>query len=389
MIKKISSSIFILFSLNSWAQESPSYISFRGEAGIVNNSFSAEQIWDGIQIGYWDADFKNGLLGGVENSSKAYLQAYDQLEYGRGAWSLSYQYKLEGFASISKDLLELVLFGNEFAVARELSFSDTYLDYLRYSEFTFTHKIGNHLEGSVALLLGHEFNKTQFGNSSLFTAEYGEYIDYSLNFTNHASDSTARGIFDQNGLGSSFGLSYRDTIGNSRLTFQASDIGFIKWNNKTQITTLKEELHFEGVEIEDILSFNDSLISQQTDTLLQPTRTQESYTSRIPFQLAFHGETTFKSWFNYMSYGLSYKPSYYENPLIYVSLTKSFKKHHLSCGLRGGGMQKLAVSAAYRYESKTTAFSLFTQQANIAHKPSAYGFHIGIGIKKVFLPKEK
>lgn len=388
MIKNISISILTLLSLNSWAQNSSTYFSFTGEAGIVNNSINGEQIVDGLEIGYWDEDFKNNLLSGIENSNQVSYQVYDKIEFGKDAWSLSYQYKIQGFASIAKDIFELGLFGNAPSAGRELSFDNTYLDHLRYSELSFSHKIGNHLSGSISFLVGHGFSQTHFNNSSLFTAEHGEYISYDLDYTHYASDSTAKGIFSQNGLGTALGLSYTDTIGNSQISVNVADIGFIKWNENTQHTSLDEEFHFEGIEIEDILSFNDSLISEQIDTLLQASNTKGSYSTKLPISIGLHGQTNFKGWLNHMNYGLNHRPAYYESPLLYASITKSFGKHYFSCGLRGGGMEKLGVSAAYKYQSKKTEFSLFTQQANIGQNPSSYGFHIGIGIKKVFLSKD-
>mgnify|MGYP006255579925 FL=1 len=73
--------------------------------------------------------------------------------------------------------------------------------------------------------------------------------------------------------------------------------------------------------------------------------------------------------------------------MLYANLHHEKENSQWSFGYHFGGMERAGIQLSYLIQFKQTEFRLYTRQANLFLPEEIYGLHIGIGIKKVFLPK--
>ncbi|MBF90252.1 MAG: hypothetical protein CMP75_00595 [Flavobacteriales bacterium] len=386
MMKKVFFGLLFLISNLSFSQ---SFVNITSDLNLMNNNINAEDVWRGLHIGYWDTSFKTDLLNTITDNNHFFLETYNGIEYGNTSFSIAYNYRIIGAGSISKDLIELGLFGNGVVAGRELDFNNTFIDFVRFSDFRFSKSFGNKFNVSISLLNAHDLQRFRIHEGALFTEKNGEYLNYTIDYTHISSDTSTNNYFGINGIGTAVSLGYTDTINEHIFSAQVSDIGLIKWNDKTINRSLNEDFYFEGIEIENILDFNDSIVSNQTDTLLDVQNYQEEYISKLPIQLSLQAKLKLKNKaFNFLNLGIMHKFGYFEHRILYTSLSKNFKNHQISLGAKTGGIEPFGITAAYTFKNEKNHFSIYSNHLNIIDKKSAYGVHLGFGIKKVFLSKE-
>lgn len=385
MMKKVFFGLLFLISNLTFSQ---SFVNITSDLNLMNNNVNAEDVWKGLHIGYWDTNFKTDLLNTITDKNYFFLETYNGIEYGNTSLSIAYNYRIIGAGSLSKDLIELALFGNVVVAGRELDFNNTFIDFVRFSDFSFSKNFGNKFNASISLLTAHNLQQFRIHEGSLFTEKNGEYLNYTIDFTHVSSDNSTDNYFGIRGIGTAVSLGYTDTINEHIFSAQVSDIGLIKWNDKTIHRSLNEDFYFGGIEIENIFDFNDSIVSNQTDTLLNIQNYQKEYISKLPIQISFKLKIKLENKeFSFLNLGIMHKVGYYENPVLHASLIKKFKNHQISLGAKTGGIEPYGITAAYTFKNKKTQFSIYSNHLNIIDKKSAYGIHLGFGIKKVFLPK--
>ncbi len=385
-MKKVFFGFLFLISNLSFSQ---SFVNITSDLNLMNNSIKIEDIQQGLQIGYWDTSFKTDLLNTIADNNYFFLETYNGIEYGNTSFSIAYNHRINGAGSLSKDLIELVLFGNGIVAGRELDFNNTFIDFVRFSDIRFLKSFGDKFNASISLLTAHNLQQFRIHEGSLFTEENGEYLDYTIDFTHISSDTSANNYFGINGIGTAVSLGYTDTINEHVFSAQLLDIGLIKWNDKTIHRSLNEDFYFEGIEIENILDFNDSIVSNQTDSLLDVQNYHEEYISKLPIQLSFQAKIKLKNKaINFLNLGIIHKVGYFQHPVFYTNFSKNFKNHQISLGAKTGGIEPFGITAAYTFKNEKNHFSIYSNHLNIIDKKSAYGVHLGFGIKKVFSPKE-
>ena len=72
--------------------------------------------------------------------------------------------------------------------------------------------------------------------------------------------------FWEQGLWRSFWDSYKDSVSNGEIELSISDLGFIRWNDKTSNMHIESQYEFEGINIDDFISFSDSIIRNKIDS---------------------------------------------------------------------------------------------------------------------------
>ena len=61
-------------------------------------------------------------------------------------------------------------------------------------------------------------------------------------------------------------MSYKDSTSNGEIELSISDLGFIRWNDKTSNMHIESQYEFEGINVDDFISFSDSIIRNEIDS---------------------------------------------------------------------------------------------------------------------------
>jgi hypothetical protein len=130
-------------------------------------------------------------------------------------------------------------------------------------------------EIEVGLGLSYLIGNTHLGfstnDSYIEFGENGEYINTNLNFTVNLSDTndiSPFNIFGQNGSGSAIDFMLNLKKKENNIHFSITDIGSITWKeNSVSYSTNKVLTNFSGIEIDNLLNLNDSIIQNQLDSL--------------------------------------------------------------------------------------------------------------------------
>ena len=378
--------ILILGFQSVFAQESS--FSFQGEIGLFNTAFNSKTILN--SSGFWNTSHKLHLLQQLESENHLFLQGEDALKYtNKKGWSIALQHKNLAYSSYTKDLAQLALFGNSTLTGKKLSLAPFNSSYYRYSEVTVGFRFHEHFHLSTSAILGHQFVSIQTNTADFYTAENGSYIDYDLSLEAHYTDTAFADIFENRGLGAALGFCYEQEKENVLIRLSASDIGFIRWDDGCTNLYTDTTYHFEGIPIDDLLNFNQEILNNEIDALEEQINSpvQESYTWKIPILLrGYYKQKLHNNYFSAVSFGTEHRLGIYPTPMLYANLHHERDKSQWSFGYHFGGMERAGIQLSYLLQCKQTEFSLYTRQGNLFLPEEIYGLHIGIGIKKVFLP---
>ncbi len=370
-----------------FAQESS--FSYQGQIGLFNTAFNSKTILN--SSGFWDTSHKLHLLQQLEYENHLFFQQEDALKYtNKKGWSIALQHKHLAYSSYTNDLAQLALYGNATLTGKNLSLAPFNTSYYRYSELAFGFRFHEDFQLSTSAILGHQFVNIQTNTADFYTAENGSYIDYYLSLEVHYTDTTFNDIFGNRGLGAALGLYYEQEKEDVLIRLSANDIGFIRWDEGCTNLFIDTTYHFEGIAVNDLLNFNQEILENEINALEGQINSpiKESYTWKIPILLKGYFKKKFhKNHFSALSFGAEHRLGIYPNPLLYANLHHEREKSQLSFGYHIGGMERAGIQLSYVVQCKQTEFRFYTRQANLFLPEEIYGLHIGIGIKKVFLPK--
>ena len=98
----------------------------------------------------------------------------------------------------------------------------------------------------------------------VFTPTQAAFINYQLDYGSlHGYNRFITKTFWEQGYGAVFGMSYKDSISNGEIELSISDLGFIRWNDKTSNMHIESQYEFEGINVDDFISFSDSIIEMK------------------------------------------------------------------------------------------------------------------------------
>ena len=331
------------------------------------------------------------MLQQLESENHLFFQGENALKYvNKKEWNIAFKHKHFAYSSYTKDLAQLGLYGNATLAGKNLSLAPFNTSYYSYSELAVGFRFHKHFYLSTSAILGHQFASIQTNTADFYTAENGSYIDYDLSLEAHYTDNTFTDIFENKGLGAAFGLYYEQENENVLIRLSASDIGFIRWDESCSNLYIDTTYHFEGIAIDDLLNFSQEILENEIDALEGQINSplQESYTWKIPVLLrGYYKQKLHSNHFSAISFGAEQRLGIYPSPLLYANLHHKREKSQWSFGYHFGGMERAGIQLSYVVQCKQTEFRLYTRQANLFLLEEIYGLHIGIGIKKVLLPK--
>ncbi|NQY68031.1 MAG: hypothetical protein HRT72_09965 [Flavobacteriales bacterium] len=172
--------------------------------------------------------------------------------------------------SYTKDVFDLIFYGNKPFLGIEANLGPLSFQRIAFEQiqFGFFKSISNE-KRTITTALGLALVKGRSGISvnlsdqtSLYTQERAEYIDFSMDGSISYTDQDNNGALDMNGIGISTDIYTKiDFENGDNINISISDFGTIKWNSSSTNYTNNESFHFDGIEIEDVLTINDSIFT--------------------------------------------------------------------------------------------------------------------------------
>ena len=133
-----------------------------------------------------------------------------------------------------------------------------------------------------------------------------------------------------------------------QIELSISDLGFIRWNDKTSNMHIESQYEFEGINVDDFLSFSDSIIRNEIDSLQSDLQSniKESYTWQLPtrFRLSIN-QPLYNSIIQGYSLSIEQRMNLYDTPKLTLEVHKKMKQHRLALGYHIGGLNIIAFNS--------------------------------------------
>jgi hypothetical protein len=180
---------------------------------------------------------------------------------------------------MTKDFFNVGFFGNAIYENQTAKLANFQLDFISYQQIglglekTFRLKDDVHQIGfSANFLNGRNAQRALINKADLFTATDGEYLDLEISGKYNRTDSLKNNqIIPNQSKGSGFSFDfYYQLISKEQHTLQISmvDFGYVYWQNSAIAYDYDTLFRFEGINIPNLVSINDSLIKLSSDSLI-------------------------------------------------------------------------------------------------------------------------
>lgn len=317
-----------------------------GNYDLNSNAFTTSFLIKFYTGGYLDKDLRNSVLARSKNINRVGAN----VNYGVFAafkldpnkhkkktsifFSVRDRFHLDGL--FSKDLYKVGFYGNSQYAGKMANFNNFNLNIIRYQQIQlgiFSAKLDSAARWGIGLsfLKGEQYLSVSAPRAELFTSEDGQYIDFNTELYVAKSDATNKGFGAFNGYGSSvdiyFEAPFKTRYGDSKLRVSIADIGFIRFNNQTQVLKQDSLFHYTGFNVNSFFDLQDSTFGgASNDTVINSIAPfkKQSYSATLPaiFDLTF--ETHFSPHFHLIAgirnvFNGNYKLMYYARGNFYFS----------------------------------------------------------------------
>ncbi|MBI3502822.1 MAG: hypothetical protein HY063_13605 [Bacteroidetes bacterium] len=351
MARKIRSNIFLIFlfancqlpTANCFSQDSIPVVKKSEQSlefifdGYVNSNAITNEFIKSYYTGKFltneiksqvsdNLSFENRLGGEMKTG---FTYTFHSLEgKNKPAFSFSFFDRKYLSASFSRDLFDVIFYGNKIFEGDTAKLWNSRVNSLHYQQFRFGWKWdGDAAHGSYGFafsLLSGDQNLFIDGNTQgLFTADDGTYLTLPLRMDVYQSDTAKTKFFSQNGMGLStdffYELPYTFMRKPGRITFAVNDLGFIRWNNNSLHYAVDSFYYFSGLTVKDLVHLDSNAFSSSNTNHLmnRNAKIQRGFYSRyIPATLDIHTKTSygktfavekgFKYYFNTSAYPYFY-----------------------------------------------------------------------------------
>ena len=305
----------VVFSQDSLvpAKKSEQSVEFLFDGFINSNAITNDFIKSYYQGKFLDDEIKgkvsDGLnfqnrLGGEIKSGLTY--SYHSLEGNKKPiFSFSFFDREHLNLSFSKDLFDLVFYGNKMFEGDTAKLWNFRANLMHYEQFRFGWKWeGDASHGSYgaafSLLSGDKNIFLDGSTAGLYTAPDGTYLTLPLRMDVFQTDTAKTKYFSQNGMGLSADLFYEMPYvfwkKPARITFAISDLGFIRWNNNALHYAVDTFYTFNGITIDDLVHLDSNAFSSSnTNNIIDRNAKIERgfYNRYIPCTLDIHTKTLY------------------------------------------------------------------------------------------------
>jgi len=352
-ISLIITNLFFIFNIVS-AQDTindPSRkhrITIENAILLENNSLNADLFTSGNIDSY-----KHTISDGLQENNVLALQNRLGISYTKKAFNNKLGYHIgiydrtELDFTFSKDLFDLIFFGNSMFMGDRIDLNNTSISATRFQQVNLSlskiitlNSSNKFAPDELEIGLGYSYliGNTHLGasikDSYIDIGELGEYINTNLNLTAQISDTNdilKYNIMGQNGGGSSLDLMINLKKEEDNIHFSINDFGSINWKDNAVTYSANKLVNFSGIEIDDLLSINDSIIQNELDSLSNIDLVEKGETFRSYLSTTYHFAYKRDLPIDYIKYvtvgriskhrrGIipsNYKPKYYLGTLFY------------------------------------------------------------------------
>jgi hypothetical protein len=278
--------IVLLFISHSLKAQENNFISAGFTYKIGSSSVSNHFINSFLNSAYIDNTEKQHMFASLDKDNRFGAQIGEELRFQYIHDTLG-KCKNFGFSvglfnvyhvdmNLPNDLIRLMFSGNKIFEGQEADLSQTSFQFLQFQEFRMgvvkqhISKNAVHTFGfGLGFVNGTKLRTLKINEASIYTAQGGESIDIAANYTANISDTSSNKLFPGTGMGASLNFSYKfeGSRGNT-FYIELSDLGKIFWNKNTLSPSKDTTIHFEGVQVDDILNIEGSIFGNaNTDSL--------------------------------------------------------------------------------------------------------------------------
>ena len=149
------------------------------------------------------------------------------------------------------------------------------------------------IKSGISFLNGNHHLSYIIRNGNLYTAPFGSSINLDYNINTFMTDTSNFSLFTNNGNGIAFDIGLNFNFQNKNIDLSITDLGFIMWNTSSNTFFTDSSFNFQGIEIENIFDFNDSILEANNLTDDIPESKNNSFKSYIPaiLHLSVSGQT--------------------------------------------------------------------------------------------------
>ena len=311
-----------------------------------------------------------GKRRNIEIDIKAGLHYQRRLEKSGIHIYVGYYYRNIHFGNVTTDLVKLALEGNNQFEDKKADFSKMNFESVQYNQYSVgIGKEFNNLYAAAMLSFIQGNNDVQIKNKDgyMYTAPYGEYIDFAYGFEYNQAHKGAPKFFKPYGLGFSADLHLSYKLSKGMILFDVEDLGFIQWGNESFNYANDTTIRYEGLDIGDVLGLNlntGSLIN--TDTLLKHViaeKTTNKYKTVLPatFMIAYSFRTQLKNTPIQLNFGLSTRIMSKYYAMAYAKANFFLPKNVVtSVSMSGGGYSVFNLGWDIGYQSENIDFVIGT-----------------------------
>jgi len=302
------------------------------ESNSLDKSFLNTMLYGG----YITNSIKNNWINAVENKNVFYYEISNGLSYTleRNSHSFGFSCADRNILNtrFSEDLLRLVFEGNYNYQDNSLFFNNTSIRADRFQQYKIRYAttfVNANIHGSVSYLSGNHHFSYMLEKGSLYTAPFGTSLDIEYNISAFITDTSNFSAFVNNGSGIAIDLGSDFNIKKHNIHLSITDLGFILWSPSSISLAIDSNFSFQGIEVEDILSFNDSVLEANNirNDVLKTNNT--SFKSYIPatFHFKVSGNSDYKYLKNY-TFGIQgkWQPYLDNTPLSFSKIGQGFKE---------------------------------------------------------------
>jgi len=180
--------------------------------------------------------------------------------------------------AFTDDLARLFFDGNKHFAGKTANIDNSILNIISYDQVQFgilsKFDVKNFKQTfGVGISLNNGYRNTIINvtKGSLFTQANAEYLNFAANYEVSRSDTAHKKLNMFKGYGMSLNLYYSIEAENKNsLVIQLTDMGYIRWNKHSQQFSKDTAVHFEGVQVSDLLNIEGNIFGQaNTDSIAQ------------------------------------------------------------------------------------------------------------------------
>ncbi len=356
----------------------------------INNNFIDKKLLEDIStIGFMDENFKNNISNNLKNKNRFTTELNLKTNfYINSSYSITIESKNYAIGKISKDIINLGLFGNTPYLGENLNFNEDYILVNRYSKIGITNLIYNtkneYIHINPHVIFGHQFFEYNIEKGEMTTSENGDFIDYTLKAQSHFANIDRFNDLNINGIGFGIDLNYKKKIKENEFNLIVEDLGIINWTKNSQNYTVDTICHFQGIVIEDIFHFNDSILENSINNLNSHYNdNQNKYSLRLPVKIKASFTRNLKNTnIDFIKLNMKHQPIIYKTPELSGSLGVKSKNNSLALGMKYGITEKVSFMIDINIKSEKLSLNIKTENLEYIINPNnSYGLNLLLAMK--------